>query len=258
MKTVILAGGYGTRLNEYTELIPKPMVPIGGKPILWHIMKYYSSFGHNDFIICLGYKGYVIKEFFFNYYKHNSNIKIDLKNDSLEILNSNVEPWSVSLIDTGNNVMTGGRLKKLIPYLEDNESFFMTYGDGLANVDLSELSKFHQAHNGSVTMTAVSPPGRFGAIQASESGKVNKFLEKPENHNHKINGGFFVIDTTALSTIEGDLISWEREPLEQLTIEQKLYNFNHNGFWQCMDTKRDKDKLEQIWESGQAPWKSWK
>ncbi len=257
MKTVLLAGGFGTRISEYTQSIPKPMVPIGGKPILWHIMKYYSSFGHNEFIICLGYKGYVIKEFFFNYHKHHSNLTVNLADGSLEILDSSPEPWKIHLIDTGDNVMTGGRLKRIKPYLNENEDFFLTYGDGVANVALDELLKFHHSHEGKVSMTSVVPPGRFGAIESNQNGCITNFLEKPKGDGQKINGGYFVVHPSALNTIEGDHISWEREPLEELTKQGNLYDFHHQGYWQCMDTKRDHDRLEKIWASNEAPWKSW-
>jgi glucose-1-phosphate cytidylyltransferase len=257
MKVVILAGGLGTRISEYTDSIPKPMVPIGGKPVLWHIMKYYSSFGFNDFVICLGYKGYVIKEYFFNYYKHNSDMKINLKSNEVEILNSNVEPWNISLIDTGQTTMTGGRLKLLQDHLSNDEDFFMTYGDGLSNVDIKKLLEFHKSHGGQVSMTAVTPPGRFGAIITGKKGQVEAFQEKVPGDGNLINGGFFVIKPEALNQIKDSQTPWETEPLEKITKEGQLYSFNHDGFWQCMDTKRDRDNLEEIWDTGDAPWKTW-
>ncbi|MGE4170689.1 MAG: glucose-1-phosphate cytidylyltransferase [Candidatus Margulisiibacteriota bacterium] len=257
MKCVILAGGLGTRLSEETVLRPKPMVEIGGKPMLWHIMKYFASYGVTEFIICLGYKGYIIKEYFLNYGVHRSDITVDLATNTLEIHNNQVEPWKVTLIDTGEATMTGGRLKRIAPYLEDTEPFFFTYGDGVSTVDLDALSAFHRAHGKLATVTAVQPPGRFGALKLGQKGHVERFQEKPDGDGGRINGGFFVLSKAVLPYIASDNIIWEQEPLQQLTLDRQLMAFDHDGFWQPMDTLREKAVLETLWNSGQAPWKRW-
>ncbi len=256
MKVVILAGGLGTRISEETELKPKPMVEIGGKPILWHIMKNYASYGYNDFVVLLGYRGYVIKEYFANYFLHNSDVTFDLKTDQMTTHHSFSESWKVTLLDTGLNTMTGGRLKRAKEYLND-ESFLLTYGDGVADVNIPDLVKFHRAHGKKVTLTAVQPEGRFGSLQIEDNGRVSAFLEKPKGDASWINGGFFVCEADALDSIVGDDMIWERQPLEQMATQGELFTFKHHGFWQCMDTLRDKQKLDQIWNEGKAPWKNW-
>lgn len=259
MKTVILAGGYGTRLSEETGVRPKPMVEIGGMPILWHIMKLYSYFGHNDFIICLGYKGNIIKDFFANYRLHNSNVTVDFRNNSIEMLNNDIEPWKVTLVDTGENTMTGGRIKRIRDYL-GNEPFFMTYGDGVSDIDIDDLLTFHNNQGAFVTLTAVHPPERFGILDLNnESNRVDSFKEKPRNYvvkPHWINGGFFVIDPKAIDYIENDATIWEKI-LEILAEKNHLSAYQHYGFWQSMDTLRDKNLLNEIWNSKKAPWKKW-
>lgn len=257
MKAVILAGGFGTRLSEETILKPKPMIEIGERPILWHIMKTYSSFGVNEFVICLGYKGYLIKEYFFNYYKHLSDFTIDLSNNELKIHNSYSEPWKVTLVDTGESVMTGGRLKRIKKYVENDEYFAMTYGDGVADVDIRKLEAFHRSHNKLATMTTVKPPGRFGTLVMGEGNQVKAFKEKPDTDGSQINGGFFILSPKCIDLVENDSISWEKEPLENLANTGNLISFDHKGFWQCMDTVRDKKHLEDLWFSGKAPWKLW-
>ncbi len=254
MKAVILAGGFGTRISEETALRPKPMVEIGGKPILWHVMKIYSSAGINDFIICLGYKGYVIKEYFANYFLHVSDVTFDIKNNTMEIHQQKAEPWRVTLVETGEETMTGGRLKRVAPYL--NEDFCFTYGDGVADIDVSDLIAFHRAHGKLATMTAVQPPGRFGALTLQDE-QVSGFCEKPEGQGGWINGGFFILSPKVFSYIEGDHTLWEREPLEKLASCGELVAWRHEKFWQPMDTLRDKTNLEQLWQSGRAPWKIW-
>lgn len=256
MKVVILAGGFGTRLSEETDIKPKPMIEIGGKPILWHIMKIYSSYGFNEFIICCGYKGYVIKEYFINYAKHMCDVTVDLKSGKLNINKNNSEEWMVTLIDTGLNTMTGGRIKRVKDYIGD-DTFLLTYGDGVADVNISELVKFHKGHEGMVTVTAVQPSGRFGAIRINENNKIETFEEKPAGDGAWINGGFFVCDSKVIDYIEGDKTKWEKEPLETLAIEGQLQAFKHSGFWKPMDTLRDKNELEELWQKGEAPWNIW-
>lgn len=256
MKVVILAGGFGTRLSEETVLKPKPMVEIGEKPILWHIMKTYSHYGFNDFVICLGYKGYVIKEYFANYFLHQSDVTIDLKNNNIEYHFSDAEPWKITLIDTGVDTMTGGRIKRVQKYLE-NKPFFLTYGDGLSNVNLTILLDFHIAQNSMVTLTAVQPTGRFGALEIGNKDIINKFIEKPKGDGAWINGGFFVCQPEVFEHIDSDDTIWEKEPLESITKIGKLAAYKFEGFWKPMDTLRDKVELEALWQSGNAPWKQW-
>ena len=255
MKVVILAGGFGTRLSEETDVKPKPMVEIGGKPILWHIMKIYSAYGFNDFVICLGYKGYVIKEYFANYFLHMSDVTIDLKNNQIEVHNVKAEPWKVTLIDTGLNTMTGGRIKRIQPYVGD-ETFMLTYGDGVGNINIKELLEFHKKHGKYATLTAVQPSGRFGALDLDKN-EIKAFKEKPKGDGAWINGGFFVLEPQIFEYIEGDETIWEREPLENLARDGQLMAYKHTGFWHPMDTLRDKRKLETLWETGSAPWKIW-
>ncbi|ABR55971.1 glucose-1-phosphate cytidylyltransferase [Methanococcus aeolicus Nankai-3] len=255
MKVVILAGGFGTRLSEETHKIPKPMVEIGGKPILWHIMKIYSTYGYNDFVICLGYKGYVIKEYFANYFLHNSDVTIDIKNNTMEIHNNYSEPWKVTLVDTGLNTMTGGRIKRVAKYLDD-ETFMLTYGDGVGNINIKELVEFHRNHGKLATVTATQPEGRFGALRL-EDNKVTSFAEKMDNKDSWINGGFFVLEPEVINYIKDDTTIWEREPLEKLSKDGELMAYFHNGFWKPMDKLKDKMELEEMWNSGNAPWKIW-
>ena len=255
MKVVILAGGFGTRLAEETHSIPKPMVEIGGKPILWHIMKIYSTYGFNDFVICLGYKGYVIKEYFANYFLHNSDVTIDIKNNSMEIHNNYSEPWKVTLVDTGLNTMTGGRIKRVAKYLDD-ETFMLTYGDGVGDMNIKELVEFHKNHGKLATVTATQPEGRFGALKL-ENNKVANFAEKMDNRNSWINGGFFVLEPEVINYIKDDTTIWEREPLEKLSKDGELMAYFHNGFWKPMDKLKDKMELEEMWGSGDAPWRIW-
>ena len=255
MKVVILAGGFGTRLAEETHSIPKPMVEIGEKPILWHIMKIYSTYGFNDFVICLGYKGYVIKEYFANYFLHNSDVTIDIKNNSMEIHNNYSEPWKVTLVDTGLDTMTGGRIKKVAKYLDD-ETFMLTYGDGVGDINIKELVEFHKNHGKLATVTATQPEGRFGALKL-ENNKVANFAEKMDNRNSWINGGFFVLEPEVINYIKDDTTIWEREPLEKLSKDGELMAYFHNGFWKPMDKLKDKMELEEMWSSGDAPWRIW-
>ncbi len=257
MKAVILAGGLGTRISEETQSKPKPMVEIGGRPILWHIMKIYSQHGINDFVICLGYKGYVIKEYFANYYRHMSDIVYDLKNNEVKILNSSSEPWKVSLIDTGEETMTGGRVKFIKNYLDYDNDFCLTYGDGLSDVNITELIKFHKSHKKYATLTAAKPPGRFGAVKMDDKGNVLDFLEKPAGDGGYINGGFFVLNKKVFDYIDGPQTVWEKEPLEKLVDDNQLVSFKHDGFWQPMDTLRDKNYLEDLWDSNKAYWCNW-
>jgi glucose-1-phosphate cytidylyltransferase len=258
MKCVILAGGLGTRLSEETTIRPKPMVEVGGHPILWHIMKIYSYYGINDFIICLGYKGYVIKEYFANYYLHQSDITFDLKNNEMHIHNNNCEPWKVTLIDTGQDTLTGGRLKRVRDYI-GNETFCFTYGDGLCDVNIQELIRFHYEQRGKATLTAVNPPGKYGVVEFNTNkNRIRKFKEKPEGEDSWINGGYFVLEPEVFDYISGDNTAWETEPLEGLAKEKKLFAFKHDGFWLPMDTLRDKTRLEDLWNSGQAPWVIWR
>lgn len=255
MRTVILAGGWGTRLSEETGTKPKPMVAIGSKPILWHIMKIYTTYGLNDFVICLGYQGYVIKEYFANYRLHMSDIVVDMRNKNTDVVDKGLEPWRISLVDTGEETLTGGRLKRVRDYLGD-EDFCLTYGDGVADVDIAETIRFHRSHGGLATVTAVRPPARFGALKI-ESQKVVAFQEKPIDQGSWINGGFFVLNPKAIDYIDGDDTSWEREPMERLANDGELYAYYHRGYWQPMDTLRDKHGLERLWEAGSAPWKVW-
>jgi glucose-1-phosphate cytidylyltransferase len=255
MKAIILAGGVGTRISEESHARPKPMIEIGGKPILWHIMKSYSYGGINDFIVCCGYKGYLIKEYFANYFLHTSDVTFDIVANKMEIHEKHTEPWRVTLIDTGDQTMTGGRLKKVKRYLSDSD-FCMTYGDGLSDINISELIKFHQLHGKSATVTAVQPPGRFGALKLSGS-NVERFQEKPQGDDAFINGGFFVLNPNVLDLIDGDDSIWESAPLESLASKGELQAYVHHGFWQAMDTLRDKSYLEDLWATGNAPWKKW-
>ncbi len=255
MKAVILAGGLGTRISEETIVKPKPMVEIGGKPILWHIMKLYSYYGINDFIICLGYKGYIIKEYFANYYLHESDITFDMRNNEMKVHNNHCEPWTVTLVDTGDDTMTGGRLKRVKDYVGD-ETFCFTYGDGVSDINIRELVTFHRNQKTKATLTAVQPPGRFGALDLSGA-LVNSFIEKPKGDGGWINGGFFVLEKDVFDLIAGDYTIWEKEPLEKLAACKHLSAYKHSGFWYPMDTLRDKNRLEELWDSGNAPWKVW-
>ena len=256
MKAVILAGGLGTRISEETHLRPKPMVEIGGMPLLWHIMKIYSSHGVNDFIICCGYKGYVIKEYFANYFLHMSDVTLDIAQNKMEVHQRKAEPWKVTLIDTGNDTLTGGRIKRVAKYIQDEEAFCFTYGDGVSNVDISALIAFHHQHEKLATVTAVQPPGRYGAL-AREGNQVTGFTEKPRGDGGLINGGFFVLSPKCISLIKDDSTVWEAEPLNSLATSGQLMSFEHNGFWQPVDTLRDKTHLDELWRDGNAPWKSW-
>ncbi len=255
-KLVILSGGLGTRISEETHLKPKPMVDIGGKPILWHIMKYYSCFGINEFIICCGFKGYVIKEYFANYFIHMSDVTFNLADNKLEVHERKSEPWKVTLVDTGEETMTGGRIKRVAKYLDGDQLFCLTYGDGLADVQINRLIDFHNHHGKLATVTAVQPPGRFGALSINGD-SVNGFIEKPNGEGGWINGGFFVLSPMVIDYISGDSTSWESEPMKKLASENQLCAFEHTGFWQPMDTLREKNLLEDLWTSGKAPWKKW-
>ena len=257
MKVVLLAGGLGTRISEESHLKPKPMIEIGGRPILWHIMKLFSHHGFNEFIICLGYKGYLIKEYFSNYVLHNADFTVDLASGSMEYHATNHEPWKVTLVETGADTMTGGRLRRVAKYLTPGEPFFFTYGDGVADVDLTALAAFHKAHGKQSTVTAVSPPGRYGALDIV-NGAVERFIEKPPGDNGLINGGFFVLQPDVVSRIAGDEIPFETAPLEGLAADGELMAWRHEGFWAAMDTLRDKNQLEGLWASGKAPWHVWK
>ncbi len=257
MKAVILAGGLGSRLAEETSARPKPMVEIGGRPILWHIMKIYSHYGINDFIICLGYKGYMIKEFFANYFLHNADVTIDLQKNRIETHAAACEPWRVTLVDTGTDTMTGGRLKRVLPYLQDEESFCLTYGDGVGDVNLAELIEFHGKSNKLVTLTATQAVGKFGAIEIARDSQVTSFSEKPKGDRLWVSGGFFVLSPKVGEYIEGDSITWERGPLETLTREGQVAAYKHFGFWQPMDTLHDRKLLESLWDGGSPPWKIW-
>jgi len=256
MKAVILAGGLGTRISEETHLKPKPMIEIGGRPILWHIMKLYSAHGVNDFIICCGYKGYVIKEYFANYFLHMSDVTFDMTNNTMAVHQKNAEPWKVTLVDTGDDTLTGGRLKRVADYIKHEEAFCFTYGDGVSDVDISATIRFHQEHGKLATVTAVQPPGRYGALERSGN-QVTGFVEKPRGDGGLINGGFFVLSPKCLDLIDGDQSSWEGGPLTQLAKTNQMMAFEHRGFWQPMDTLRDKNLLEELWDSGKAPWKIW-
>lgn len=257
MKVVILAGGFGTRLSEETGVLPKPMVEIGGKPILWHIMKIYSAYGLNDFIICLGYKGYFIKEYFSKYFLHMLDITFDIKNNSMEVHNNGVEPWKVTLVDTGDKSMTGGRLKRVKDYIGD-ETFCFTYGDGVSDINIAELIKFHKSHKSLATLTAVQPPGRFGVLHIKETHPlIQGFQEKPQGDGAWINAGFFVLEPGVFDYINDDLTVWEQGPMKNLAKDEQLLAFKYTGFWHMMDTLLDKKHLEDLWDSGKAPWKVW-
>ena len=256
MKVVILAGGLGTRISEETDTIPKPMIQIGGKPILWQIMKIYSAHGINDFIICCGYKGYVIKEYFANYFLHMSDVTFDMKANKMKVHCKRAEPWTVTLVDTGEDTMTGGRLKRIEAYVKDEEAFCLTYGDGVSDIDIKKLIKFHKQKNTLATLASVYPPGRFGALDIKNE-KVHTFKEKPKGDGGRINGGFFVLSPKVIDFIEGDYIFWEQQPMESLAQQDQMSAFEHNGFWQPMDTLRDKKYLEDLWRSKKAPWKTW-
>lgn len=257
MKAVLLAGGLGTRISEETHLKPKPMIEIGGMPILWHIMKLYSAQGVNDFVICCGYKGYVIKEYFANYFLHMSDVTFDMASNHMEVHHQKAEPWKVTLVDTGEDTLTGGRLKRVADYIKNEEAFCFTYGDGVSDVDIQALIKFHGQHGKLATVTAVQPPGRYGALE-KQGNQVTGFVEKPRGDGGLINGGFFVLSPRCLDLIDGDQTSWEGEPLAKLTKMNQMMAFEHKGFWQPMDTLRDKNHLEELWATGQAPWKNWK
>jgi glucose-1-phosphate cytidylyltransferase len=256
MKAVILAGGLGTRISEETSIKPKPMIEIGGKPILWHIMKTYSHFGINDFVVCCGYKGYVIKEYFANYFLHMSDVTFDMATNQMQVHRINAEPWKVTLVDTGDETMTGGRIKRIASYVEGEEIFCLTYGDGVCDVDITALIQFHKQQKVKATVTATVPPGRFGALVISGE-RVKTFMEKPKGDGSMINGGFFVLSPKVIEYIADDQTLWEREPLERLAQEGNLAAYQHHGFWQPMDTLRDKNLLEELWSSGKAPWKVW-
>jgi glucose-1-phosphate cytidylyltransferase len=257
MKAVILAGGLGTRISEETHLKPKPMIEIGGRPILWHIMKLYSAHGVNDFVICCGYKGYVIKEYFANYFLHMSDVTFDMSSNKMEVHQRNADPWRVTLVDTGEMTMTGGRLKRVAPYLVREQSFCFTYGDGLSDVDISEQIAFHRSHGLAATLTAVSPPARFGVLTIQSDQRITSFREKPDSEGGMINGGFFVLSPAVFDLLEDDGTVWEREPLEKLAEMGQLKAYKHSGFWQPMDTLRDRNLLEDLWNKGKAPWKVW-
>ena len=256
MKAVILAGGLGTRISEETHLKPKPMIEIGGKPILWHIMKLYSHHGINDFIICCGYRGYLIKEYFANYFLHMSDVTFDMSTNEMVVHEKKAEPWKVTLVDTGENTLTGGRLKRVAGYLKNEQTFCFTYGDGVADLDIRALLKIHQEHGKMATVTSVQPPGRYGAIETA-GGKVTAFVEKPRGDRGAINGGFFVLSPRCFELIEGDQTSWESQTLHLLAQKGEMMAYEHKGFWQPMDTLRDKNQLEELWASGKAPWKRW-
>ena len=257
MKAVILAGGLGTRLSEETNMKPKPMVEIGNRPILWHIMKIYSAHGVNDFIICCGYKGYLIKEYFANYFLHMSDVTFNMKDNSMKVHNNNSEPWNVTLIDTGDHTLTGGRLKKVREYVKDEESFCFTYGDGVGNINIKELINFHKQHGKLATLTATRPPGRYGALEFGDNNIVKSFKEKPEGKGSWINGGFFVLHPSVIELIKDDQTSWEVEPLKRLAEQNQLKAYKHKGFWQPMDTLREKNLLNELWNTKNALWKTW-
>jgi glucose-1-phosphate cytidylyltransferase len=258
MKVVFLAGGLGTRISEETHLKPKPMIEIGGKPILWHLMKYYSFYGFNDFVVCLGYKGYVVKEYFNNYFMHMSDMHFNLENNSIDFLQSNAEPWKITLVDTGEFTMTGGRIAKIKQHVVQDDNFCLTYGDGLSNIDIKKLVNFHKQHKKIATLSAVTPPGRFGAL-SMKGDSVEKFCEKPKGDGNYINGGFFVLSNKVFDYLDYDheLLIWEEEPLKNLAKNGELKAFKHDNFWQPMDTLRDKNKLEKLWSENLAPWKVW-
>lgn len=256
MKAVIFAGGLGTRLSEETSVRPKPMVEVGGKPILWHIMKMYSHYGVHDFVICCGYKGYVIKEYFANYFLHMTDVTFDMRNNSMEVHHKRAEPWNVTLIDTGDETMTGGRLLRVADYVRNEDAFCLTYGDGVSDVDIGAAIAFHREHGKAATLTATYPPGRFGALDI-QGHQIKQFMEKPRGDGSMINGGFFVLSPRVLDYLEGDATVWEQQPLQGLAADGELMAFEHSGFWQPMDTLRDKTYLEELWASGKAPWKTW-
>ena len=256
MKIIILAGGFGTRLSEATDVIPKPMIEIGGKPILWHIMKIYSTYGFDEFIILLGYKGYVIKEYFMNYFLHQSSVEINLENNEFKFFENKSEPWKITLLETGLNTMTGGRIKYAKKLVGD-EAFFLTYGDGLSDVNIRETLSFHQEHGKVITMTSIQPPSRYGALSIEKNNFVADFLEKPEGEGSWINGGFFVCQPKVFDYIAGDATVFEQEPLNELVKDKEMLAWKHQGFWGCMDTLRDKNYLNELWETGAAPWKTW-
>jgi len=256
MKAVILAGGLGTRLSEETSLKPKPMVEIGGMPILWHIMKMYSSHGINDFVICCGYKGYMIKEYFANYFLHQSDVTFNIQKNSMEVHHKRAEPWTVTLVDTGDHSMTGGRLRRVSEYVKNEDAFCFTYGDGISDIDISKLIKFHKDHGKDATLTAAYSPGRFGMLDIQDN-KILQFTEKPKGDGALINGGFFVLSPNVLDRISGDDCVWEQEPLKGLAIDENLMAYTHEGFWQPMDTLREMVYLQELWDKGEAPWKSW-
>jgi glucose-1-phosphate cytidylyltransferase len=256
MKAVILAGGLGTRISEETHLKPKPMIEVGGKPILWHIMKLYSVHGVNEFVVCCGYRGYVIKEYFANYFLHMSDVTFDIANNTMHVLERHAEPWKVTLVDTGDATLTGGRLKRVAPYICDEQSFCFTYGDGVADINITEEIAFHREHGKLATIAAVQPPGRYGALHTTDA-RVTNFIEKPAGDGGLINGGFFVLSPKCLELIEGDDSSWEDGPLMELANQGELMAFEHRGFWRPMDTLRDKNQLEELWATGRAPWKIW-
>lgn len=256
MKAVILAGGLGTRISEDTVNRPKPMIEIGGKPILWHIMKIYSAYGVNEFVICCGYKGYVIKEYFANYFLHMSDVTFDMRTNSMQVHQQYAEPWKVTLVDTGESTMTGGRLRRVKDFVKDEEAFCFTYGDGVSDINIAQLVEFHKSQGTEATLSATFPPGRFGALDLKDN-KVSSFKEKPKGDGGMINGGFFVLSPSVIDLIPDDDCIWEREPLEQLAEKGELSAFEHEGFWQPMDTLRDKTHLEELWQSGRAPWKVW-
>ncbi len=256
MKAVILAGGLGTRIAEESDNRPKPMITIGGMPILWHIMKMYSHYGINEFIVCCGYKGYVIKEYFANYFLHMSDVTFDMSKNRMAVHNQKAEPWKVTLVDTGDDTMTGGRLKRVARYIQEDEIFCLTYGDGVSDVNITELIAFHRAQQVKATVTSVLPPGRFGALDVVGN-RVKSFREKPQGDGAKVNGGFFVLSYKVIDYISGDKTIWERGPIERLAKEGDLAAYQHGGFWQPMDTLRDKTHLEELWQSGKAPWKVW-
>ena len=254
MKAVILAGGLGTRISEESSVKPKPMIEVGGKPILWHIMKIYSHYGINDFVICCGYKGYIIKEYFTNYFLHMSDVTVDLNSNNIEVHHKRAEPWKITLVDTGENTQTGGRIKRIKDYIDDD--FCMTYGDGLSSINIKSLIEFHNNHNGMATITAVQPPGRFGSL-VIDNDKVDSFIEKPQGDGGWINGGFFILKKEVIDLISNDNTIWEKEPLEKLAKMKELFCYTHDGFWRPMDTLRDKNILEELWDEGNAPWKTW-
>ncbi|WP_343636155.1 glucose-1-phosphate cytidylyltransferase [Roseateles sp.] len=257
MKAVILAGGLGTRLSEETSTRPKPMVEIGGKPILWHILKMYSHHGVNDFVICCGYKGYVIKEYFANYFLHMSDVTFDMRSNRMEVHHKRAEPWNVTLVDTGDDSMTGGRLRRVADYVRNDEAFCFTYGDGVSDVDIGAAIDFHKTHGKAATLTATYPPGRFGALDI-QGHQIKQFMEKPKGDGAMINGGFFVLSPRVLDYLEDDATVWEQQPLQRLAADGELMAYEHHGFWQPMDTLRDKTYLEELWSAGKAPWKTWK